>query len=172
MRLEIEGSPEIRIGGGSPVKTADAQKLMGGVDASGNLRVLDNIVDAQGNPVLVPGIGIDLDRFCSWLPDKDVPGLSLAAHKGSHPGFTGAVADKLGDIGFERAARIRRAVASLTEPDDIAEAIISANRVAEEQVLQLQGKIRRGLAKPQTLHRDAGHTNSETVYRAWLRLLQ
>jgi len=157
---------------GTPVKTADAQKLMGGVDASGNLRVLDNIVDAQGNPILVPGIGIDLDRFCSWLPDKDVPGLSLAAHKGSHPGFTGAVAEKLGKFGIERAARIQRAVASLTDPEDIAQAIISANRIAEEQILRLDDKIRRGFKKPLTLHRDAGHATSFKVFEAWQAALQ
>jgi len=156
----------------TPVQTADAQKLMGGVDASGKLRVLDNIVDAQGNPILVPGIGIDLDRFCSWLPDKDVPGLSLAAHKGSHPGFTGAVAEKLGAIGRQRAARVRQSVASLKEPDDIAKAIISANRAAEEQILHLQGKIRKGLGKPLTLHRDAGHVQSIDIFEAWRKELR
>ena len=157
---------------GTPVQAADAQKLMGGVDASGKLRVLDNIVDAQGNPILVPGIGIDLDRFCSWLPDKDVPGLSLAAHKGSHPGCTGAVADKLGEIGRERAARIRLAVASLTEPEEIAQAIIAANRNSEEGILRLQQKIRMALSKPLTLHRDIGHATSVKVLEAWKRALR
>jgi len=145
---------------------------MGGVDASGNVRVMDNVVDAQGIELLVPGIGIDLDRFCSWLPDKDVPGLSLAAHKGSHPGFTGAVAEKLGKFGIERAARIQRAVASLTDPEDIAQAIISANRIAEEQILRLDDKIRRGFKKPLTLHRDAGHATSFKVFEAWQAALR
>jgi len=157
---------------GTQVKTADAQKLMGGVDASGNVRVLDNVVDAQGIELLVPGIGMDLDRFCSWLPDRDVPELSEAAHKDSHPGFTGAVAEKLGKFGIERAARIQRAVVSLTNPNDIAEATISANRIAEEQILRLKVKIRKGLGKPLTLHRDVGHVTSFKVLEAWRRALQ
>ena len=106
------------------------------------------------------------------MPDRDVPELSEAAHKDSHPGFTGAVAEKLDKFGIERAARIQRAVASLTDPEDIAQAIISANRIAEEQILRLDDKIRKGFKKPLTLHRDAGHVNSDMVYRAWRGALQ
>jgi len=46
------------------------------------------------------------------------------------------------------------------------------NRLAKDQILAVQEKLCKGLGKPITLHRDAGHVTSFKVLEAWRRALQ
>lgn len=157
----------------SDIDVDDVRKLLGhGDDVSKTASSVMELTDKAGKKVLVPAIGIDLDRIGIWLPSKKgVMGTPMTVHRGSHEGYTAAIAEALSLIQKERGSVLADAVASLSDPKDIARAIAAANREAADRVMALRAKIERGMTGPNPLplnSADLGRRIKQVmIYRQW-----